>query len=314
MTVDADAIVLAVGQRAESAFLPAEVVGEQGWIRIDDNGRTRIRGVYAGGDAVRPANVIDAIAAGKRTAAAIHADLTGGSFELFTSEDRFLTFDPQCLDRNHAAEPSRNLVEARTIDREDSASLPVSAVEAEARRCMNCGCVAVTHPDMGTALVALDAVIQTTNGVVPAGEFFACRERASTVLELGELVTEVRIHKAKSGSSSAYRKFRRRQSIDFAIVSAAVCLDVAQDKVRDARVVLGAVAPVPVRAQAAEGYLRGKDIEEVLAPSRTGTLPELAGARAAELALEQAIPLPENRYKAQLARAMVRRAILASLS
>ena len=67
--------------------------------------------------------------------------------------------------------------------------------------------------------------------------------------------------------------------------------------VAGARIALGAVAPVPVRAVAAEAFLRGKRLDA-----------ETAG-KAAALAVEGASPLAGNRFKIPIVRALVERAI-----
>ena len=72
----------------------------------------------------------------------------------------------------------------------------------------------------------------------------------------------------------------------------------AGDTVQSARVVMGAVAPVPWRSQAAETALAGKPITEATA------------AAAAEAALRDARPLSQNAYKIQVAKTAVKRAIL----
>ncbi len=69
------------------------------------------------------------------------------------------------------------------------------------------------------------------------------------------------------------------------------------NRIEDARIVLGGVAPIPWRAESAERVLRGAELsEEVI-------------ARAAEAALEDAQPLTHNGYKIPLATALVRRAL-----
>ncbi|MFN8541335.1 MAG: hypothetical protein U0232_28140 [Thermomicrobiales bacterium] len=72
-------------------------------------------------------------------------------------------------------------------------------------------------------------------------------------------------------------------------------------RIADARLVLGGVAPVPVRAEAAERALVGA------APD------EATFARAAEAALADATPLAQNGYKLPLARGLIAGA-LASLA
>ena len=312
MTFDADVIITAVGQRPELDFLPSELLEEGGRLAVDaDTGASGFKGVYLGGDMLRPANVIDAIAAGRKAASGIHAYLMRIEPNENKPDNRFHFFDPQATALEKAASLSCRPVEGRHIDQEDCVGLPNSLFLREAARCLNCGCVAVTPSDIGPALIALDAVIQTTRRTLPAGDFFACQIKSSTVLEPGELVTEVRIPNRSRGSRSVYRKYRQRQSIDFPIVSVAVRLEVIAGKINDARVVLGAAAPLPLRARATEDFLRGRTPTEALAPGPDRLA--LPAGQAAILALRDAVPLSENNYKIQITRAYVRRAIVACL-
>ena len=66
----------------------------------------------------------------------------------------------------------------------------------------------------------------------------------------------------------------------------------------DARIVLGAVAPMPYRAKSAEDVISGHTVTEKLA------------TKAAEKALEGAKPLSMNAYKIQIAKTLVKRAIM----
>jgi len=93
--------------------------------------------------------------------------------------------------------------------------------------------------------------------------------------------------------NSAYRKVRDRTSYAFAVVSVAAALDVTGGVVRDARLALGAVAPVPWRARAAERVLAGR-------PATAEWF-----ARAADAELAAASPLPDNAFKLTLVRNVV---------
>jgi NADPH-dependent glutamate synthase beta subunit-like oxidoreductase len=92
VTLDADACVLAIGQRADLSFLSPEdgiEIGPGGGVRIDPQTlATSARGVFAGGDvAFGPRNLIDAIANGKRAAQSIHEYLSQGRARLETVLD-----------------------------------------------------------------------------------------------------------------------------------------------------------------------------------------------------------------------------------
>ncbi len=90
-----------------------------------------------------------------------------------------------------------------------------------------------------------------------------------------------------------------RNSIDFPIVSLASALTLNGSKIKQARMVFGAVAPVPLRAMNVEEALVGKPADEETA--------EAAGAVAAR----QVFPLERNHYKVQILKGLIRKAILA---
>jgi len=160
------------------------------------------------------------------------------------------------------------------------------------------GCLAVTPSDLATALVALDASIITSRRTIPAAAFFIPTDTHSNVLEPGEVIVEVRIPKPPQETRQRYLRFTLRRPIDFAIVSVASMITEINGICSDARITLGAVAPAPVRAIAAEEAIKGKVITEDVA------------AEAAKAALAGAWPLAMNGYKVEIARTLVNRAIL----
>ena len=83
------------------------------------------------------------------------------------------------------------------------------------------------------------------------------------VLEDAEIVTQIQIPTSAFAARSAYIKFKERSSLDFAMVAAAAAVDLAPDQtVRQARLVLGAVAPIPWRVPKAEAVLVGKPLSD----------------------------------------------------
>jgi xanthine dehydrogenase YagS FAD-binding subunit len=158
-------------------------------------------------------------------------------------------------------------------------------------------CVA-THPsDMAVALAALDAVVHVQGAagarIIPLGELYRLpgdRPDHETTLERGDLITAVEVPALGYAARSAYRKVRDRASYAFAVTSVAAALDVAGGVVREARIALGAVAPLPWRARAAEQVLAGR-------PATA----EWFG-RAADAELAAAAPLPDNAFKVTLVR------------
>jgi 2-oxoacid:acceptor oxidoreductase delta subunit (pyruvate/2-ketoisovalerate family) len=77
--IAADSIVVAIGQQPDLSFLPAEIALKKNKILCDEWGRTNVKGVFAGGDAVYgiPERVADAIASGRKAAIAIDFFLKG---------------------------------------------------------------------------------------------------------------------------------------------------------------------------------------------------------------------------------------------
>ncbi len=167
-------------------------------------------------------------------------------------------------------------------------------------------CVA-THPsDMAVALAALDAVVHVTGAAgprsMPLGGLYRLPGEdpaRETTLERGDLITAVEIPALEYAGRSAYRKVRDRASYAFAVTSVAAALDVAGGVVKDARLALGAVAPVPWRARIAEQALVGR-------PATA----EWFG-RAADAELAAADPLPDNAFKLTLVRNVVIRMLSA---
>lgn len=134
---------------------------------------------------------------------------------------------------------------------------------------------------------------------VEADKFFVMPDRnmyGETVLELNELVTHAILPRAANVKSAHY-EIKFKQSHDWPVAMASVALTMSGTSVQSARVVLGAVAPVPWRSQAAEAVLKGKTVTAEVA------------AEAAEAAVKDARPMSQNAYKVRLARVAVERAI-----
>ena len=161
------------------------------------------------------------------------------------------------------------------------------------------------HPsNAAVPLVAFGAsfILEGEQGsrTVPASEFFTSPAKdpeRENQLRPGEILTEILVP-AAAGVRSAYQDVRERAAFDWPLVSAAVALKVEGGVVREARVVLGAVAPVPWRSAKAEQALVGKPLEEVTA------------AAAARAAVFGATPLSDNGYKVGLVQTLVRRALM----
>ncbi len=154
-------------------------------------------------------------------------------------------------------------------------------------------CVAVNPSDTAPALVALDAKIVTSKRTIDAEEFWDVAVPGSTVLAEDEIVTEIQIPAPASGVKSAFVKFAVRKTIDFPIVNCAAAIGDG-----DARVCLNAVYNKPLRATLAEDAIKGKSIDEANA--------DAAGTDG----VSTATALANNKYKVQIAKTMIKRAIL----
>ena len=157
-------------------------------------------------------------------------------------------------------------------------------------------CVAVNPSDTAPALVALDAKIKTNKRVIEAEQFWDMVVPGSAVLASDEIVTEIQVPAPPAGAKSAFIKFAIRKSIDFPIVNCA-----ARVGGGDARVCLNAVYNKPYRAVEAENTIKGKSINEANADA----------AGAAAVASATSLPGDRNKWKIPIAKAMVKRSILA---
>ncbi len=166
-------------------------------------------------------------------------------------------------------------------------------------------CIA-THPsDMPVALMAMDAsleLMQAGGGrrIVPLAEFYRLpgnTPNIETNLVPGELIAAILVPASAAASRSRYVKVRDRASFEFAVVSAAVALDIQGGVVRDARIAMGGVGTRPWRMPQVEAALVGK-------PAADATWDA-----AADRAAEGAQPARRNAFKLKLMQRTVRRAL-----
>ena len=165
-------------------------------------------------------------------------------------------------------------------------------------------CPAVHASDTAVALCAVNArvLLMSSGGarMMPVEEFFVRPGADATtenVLQSGEMVAEIVIPTASPYLRSMYLKAKERQAMDFALASVGLSLEVSENVVSYARVVLGGVAPMPHRAHGAEGTLLGTRVSEV------------DSERVGRAAAEGATPLSDNGYKVRLVSGLVSRAV-----
>lgn len=156
--------------------------------------------------------------------------------------------------------------------------------------------------DPGPVLIALHATLSTAsleNKRNMALEDF-CLDYFETALEPDELLTEIQVPAVPPHTGTAYTKFNVIES-DLATVGVAVSvtLDSGGEMCQDVRIVLGACAPIPLRARQAEDVLRGQPM--------TDRLLEEAG----EVASQEADPISDisasEEYRRELVKVLVKR-------
>jgi xanthine dehydrogenase YagS FAD-binding subunit len=164
----------------------------------------------------------------------------------------------------------------------------------------------IVHPsDLAPMLVALGAQLNVTGSqgkrVIPLDKFFTLPSegnlRRENVLKNDDIITEIFVPASPLTARSTYLKFKERDSLDFAMSAVAVALQMNGKTVKDVRIVLGGVAPIPWRVPDAEKFVIGKEL--------TNDVLQEAG----KIALARAEPLENNGYKIPLTQTLVRRAL-----
>jgi xanthine dehydrogenase YagS FAD-binding subunit len=171
---------------------------------------------------------------------------------------------------------------------------------------------AIVHPSTAaTVLVALDATIELTDAAgisrrLLLEDFFVPPDRdlqRENDLRPQEILSAICLPKPSPSLRTAHVRQGEKDSFDWPLADVAVVLDVDRDGTcKRAAVILGAAAPVPHRAKAAQAVLAGRRVDEGVA------------VEAARAALDGATPLSKNAYKLPLFETLVRRAILKAVA
>src|ERR687884_112195 len=165
-------------------------------------------------------------------------------------------------------------------------------------------CIAAHPSDLAVALVALDAVLELRGAAgqhtLPLAELHrlpGATPHLETVLEPGEVISAITVPANPAARRSHYLKLRDRASFEFAVVSAAVALDMDGARIRQARVALGGGGNKTPRGARGEGGL-------------TRARPDSAALRpAAALAAEGAQGRGRNDFKIELMQRAIVRAV-----
>lgn len=165
-------------------------------------------------------------------------------------------------------------------------------------------CICVHPSDLAVAMLAAGARVRSRGPAgertIPLDEFYVLphdRPERENVLGHGEMIVGVELPRSNAARHSAYLKLRDRASYEFALVSVAAGLEVANGTIQSARLALGGVAPIPWRSAAAELMLTGRPATDATYAAAAATA--LAGARG----------YGQNNFKIELAR----RAIVSTL-
>jgi aerobic carbon-monoxide dehydrogenase medium subunit len=167
-------------------------------------------------------------------------------------------------------------------------------------------CNAAPSADLAPPLIALDATAEVVGPAgtrtLPLAEFFL--GPGQTVLQTGELLQAIRLPPPRG--RAVYLRHTPRVAMDIAVVAAAVWLLVDDALCREVRLVLGAVAPIPLRVRQAEAELKGRSLT-----------PDLI-ERAAEAAAAGCAPIDDIRasaaYRRRLVAVLARRGLLSLMA
>ena len=155
--------------------------------------------------------------------------------------------------------------------------------------------------DLASALLALDADLvlagASGNRTVPIADFFT--GPGETVLKPGELLQEIHVPAAKG--ETLFLKLGRRKALTLSVANASVALTVEDGKCADARIVLGAMAPTPLRCLKAENLIKGRSLDDKII------------AECALQAVAESHPIDDQRatawYRLKVGEALVTRAL-----
>ena len=162
---------------------------------------------------------------------------------------------------------------------------------------------AVPSADLPPSLIATDATVELrcaeSAREISLLEFFTGPRE--TVCRKEELLVSIRIPVPPLHTGISYKKFTLREANALAVASAASRLTLKNKRMGKVLVVLGAVAPTPVRAKGAEEVLKGKKLDDGLIE------------KAAEIAVEESRPIDDYRapaeYRREMVKVLARRAI-----
>jgi carbon-monoxide dehydrogenase medium subunit len=170
-------------------------------------------------------------------------------------------------------------------------------------------CHASPSADLAPPLIALNAEVKIKGKKgerIEKLEIFF-KGPGMSVLNSDEILTEIQIPTPPPNTGGVYLKFSPRKAMDLAVVGVAtmITLNPSNSVCTQAKIILGAVAPTPLRARQAEKILEGKKIEKALVHE------------ASNLAAEESKPISDIRgsgwYRKEIIKVLVERGITQAL-
>jgi carbon-monoxide dehydrogenase medium subunit len=224
-------------------------------------------------------------------------------------EMRDISYDAKAGLRLGAAVPCIEIYESEVMHRHypglTEAAHLIGSLQIQSRASIGGNlCNASPAADTSPALLAVGAIAKIVGPKgtreVAVDKFFT--GPGQSVLQPGEMVTQILIPPPGPHTSDRYIRMIPRNEMDIAIVGAGASVTLDGDKVSAVRIGLGAVAPTPVLAPKAAEYVIGKKLDEKTAE------------RAGELARESAVPIDDMRgtaeYRVHVIGVLTRRALL----
>jgi carbon-monoxide dehydrogenase medium subunit len=157
-------------------------------------------------------------------------------------------------------------------------------------------CHASPSAETAPSLIGLGARVKVVGPdrerTVELEKFF--KGPGQTVLQTGELMVEIQVPPMPSDTKGVYLKHSTRGTVNPAIVGVAVIVAMDGERCKEIKLVLGAVAPTPIRAKKAEEMLRGEEIKDTLIE------------KAAQAASDESRPITDVRASADYRKEMVK--------
>ena len=169
-------------------------------------------------------------------------------------------------------------------------------------------CTGASCCDTGPVLLASDCILEITDGnesrEISVNDFFVFHRK--TAMKKGEILTKIKVPKLKTGTGISIEKFGLRNAASISVASAVALITIVDDVCVAAKIVIGAVAPIPFVSKSASDILIGASINDLINDSEVLN-------RAGDAAVADSRPLSDIRgskdYRKKLVKVLVKRTI-----